>query len=176
MPLPHQQVSEQFADDREFARLRSRRRRKHADDDIDITPMIDIVFLLLIFFIVASKIDPGASVSLPKARFGVPVAGTKAVVLVVVPGGSVGSVRVLKEDGAEIASGDNTEQLQAAVAQYALDGLMGKSEGGPKETVLIKAERGLKQREVDKVLQAMGRVKQEFVALESVYIAVLESK
>ena len=33
-------------------------RRKRDDDEMDITPMIDITFLLLIFFVVASKMDP----------------------------------------------------------------------------------------------------------------------
>ena len=41
--------------------------RRHRDEDaeIDITPMIDIVFLLLAFFIVVSKMDPKRNVQLP---------------------------------------------------------------------------------------------------------------
>jgi biopolymer transport protein ExbD len=161
--------------DHEFALLRQRRRRRRDASDIDITPMIDIVFLLLIYFVVASKLEQGATVDLPKARFGEPIAGTKAVVLVVQHGGSTGAIRVLAEDGTEIGSGD-PDQQQDAIALHVLKGLLGQAEGVPKETVLIKAERDLKQRQVDRVLQAMGRVKVEFPALDSVYIAVLETK
>ena len=38
------------------------------DTEMDITPMIDITFLLLIFFIVSSKMDPSANVPLPAAK------------------------------------------------------------------------------------------------------------
>ena len=40
------------------------------DAEMDFTPMIDMVFLLLIFFLVASKIDQATSVKLPPARHG----------------------------------------------------------------------------------------------------------
>ena len=39
--------------------------------EMDITPMIDVVFLLLIFFIVCSTIGKTTSVQLPKAKIGV---------------------------------------------------------------------------------------------------------
>ena len=37
------------------------RKRRFDDAEMDITPMIDITFLLLIFFLVASKMDEGAT-------------------------------------------------------------------------------------------------------------------
>ncbi|NLE38525.1 MAG: biopolymer transporter ExbD, partial [Pirellulaceae bacterium] len=46
------------------------RRPMKDDAELDITPMIDCVFLLLIFFIVSSKMDPSASVELPPAKYG----------------------------------------------------------------------------------------------------------
>ena len=45
-------------------------RRVKNSADLDITPMIDIVFLLLIFFIVASVPDPQVEADLPHARHG----------------------------------------------------------------------------------------------------------
>lgn len=161
--------------DHEFAQLRERRRRRHDETDIDITSMIDIVFLLLIYFIVASKFEAAANVDLPKAHYGLPVAGTKAVILVVQQGDTTGAIRVLQESGAEIASGD-PDQTKEAIAQFVLKGMLGELGGGPRETVLIKADRELKARQVYHVLQAMGRVKVDFPALDSVYIAILEAK
>ena len=46
-----------------------RRRRKYSAE-LDITPMIDIVFLLLIFFLVATVPDLQTKVELPSARHG----------------------------------------------------------------------------------------------------------
>jgi len=45
-------------------------RRQLEDTEMDITPMIDVTFLLLIFFIVASKMDESANVPLPPAAPG----------------------------------------------------------------------------------------------------------
>jgi biopolymer transport protein TolR len=136
-----QDAAPQF--DQEFIRLRLRRRRRGSDGEMDITPMIDIVFLLLIYFIVASRPETNAAVDLPRARFGEPVAGTKAVVLIVRDGATTGTIRVFDEKGTkEIASGD-PEQQQEAIAQYVLGQLQGASEDGPKETVLIEAEQHL---------------------------------
>ena len=50
-----------------------KRKRNPDDGELDITPMIDITFLLLAFFVVASKMDPQAAIELPKASYGVSV-------------------------------------------------------------------------------------------------------
>ena len=46
------------------------RRRIKQETELDITPMIDITFLLLIFFLVASTPDLQVEVKLPPARHG----------------------------------------------------------------------------------------------------------
>jgi biopolymer transport protein ExbD len=165
---------QEFGDEQAFLQLRRRRRTRQDKTDMDITPMIDVVFQLLIYFIVASSLDAVTSVDLPKARYGTPVSGTKAVVLVVT-GDAGGPSRVLDEKGAVIAEGDG-EQQQEAIAAYVLARLLGQEGEEAKETVLIKAERRLKQHHVGRVIEALGRVKQDFPALEFVYIAVLETK
>ena len=48
--------------------------RRRDDDEMDITPMIDITFLLLIFFLVAARLDEDTPVELPAARHGAAVA------------------------------------------------------------------------------------------------------
>ena len=45
-----------------------RRRRGSEEPKMDITPMIDVTFLLLIFFIVASRLDTQMVVDLAKAH------------------------------------------------------------------------------------------------------------
>ena len=51
------------------------------DDEIDITPMIDCVFLLLFFFMVTSKIDRQSPVEMPRVVNTVEVAPNKIVVV-----------------------------------------------------------------------------------------------
>jgi len=59
--------------------LTLKKRKQNPDDgELDITPMIDITFLLLAFFVVVSKMDPQQAVDLPRATFGVSVQDIKA--------------------------------------------------------------------------------------------------
>ena len=47
------------------------RRRRDASESLDLTPLIDVVFQLLIFFLLTSAfINPGISVNLPSAESG----------------------------------------------------------------------------------------------------------
>jgi biopolymer transport protein ExbD len=66
------------------------------DTEIDITPMIDIVFLLLIFFLVTSKMTAEETPPLPKAE-------------------------VKKSDGSLFST--DPEQQSAEIAQYVADGI-----------------------------------------------------
>ena len=59
------------------------RRRRGDDTEMDITPMIDITFLLLIYFLVAAKIEEQSSVELPPARHGEDVSAKNSIILTV---------------------------------------------------------------------------------------------
>jgi biopolymer transport protein ExbD len=61
--------------------------RVRDDSEMDITPMIDMTFLLLIFFVVCSKMDPGEGLSLPPARHGEMVAADSAMVFTIATNG-----------------------------------------------------------------------------------------
>ena len=61
----------------------SLRKTKTEDAELDITPMIDITFLLLAFFVMVSKMDPTTAVDLPKAQYGFTVPEKNCVVFVV---------------------------------------------------------------------------------------------
>ena len=59
------------------------KRKRNADDgELDVTPMIDVTFLLLEFFVVVSKMDPQASVPLPSASYGVAISDKECVTLI----------------------------------------------------------------------------------------------
>ncbi|MEZ6106307.1 MAG: biopolymer transporter ExbD [Pirellulaceae bacterium] len=47
---------------------RMRRNRGNEEPKMDITPMIDVTFLLLIFFIVASRPDPNRVINAPAGQ------------------------------------------------------------------------------------------------------------
>jgi biopolymer transport protein ExbD len=147
--------------------LSAPRRRKDVDTDMDITPMIDITFLLLIFFLVASRIDDNAVVKLPTARHGTSVTVADSAVLTVVPAGDGVSVymgqqidEAMKLQAADIAS--QNEQITDFV-QRELHGDL------PKQQVLIRAAKQVLHREVSRILSAAGQVDGA-----EVYIAVME--
>ena len=134
------------------------------DDEMDITPMIDITFLLLIFFLVASKMDPSSSIQLPKARNGMGVVEKNSVIILVTQGES-DQAAVRRGDGEPFST--DLEQQEQEIQDYVLESVERES----KEHVLIKAERGVKYREVDRVARAVGGAREEGGSL---HVAVLE--
>ncbi|HEY0981867.1 MULTISPECIES: ExbD/TolR family protein [unclassified Schlesneria] len=74
--------------------------RKIADGEMDITPMIDVTFLLLIFFMVASTMQGTPDIDVPPAEHtvGVDSSGT-AVLTIFAPSSSADSPRIVLGDG-----------------------------------------------------------------------------
>lgn len=138
------------------------------DSDIDITPMIDMVFLLLIFFLVTSRMSQQASVRLPEARYGAAISSKEAAIITVAQAGD--DALIFKGDGVEPA-----QQLAAtdfAAQELELIDFVASEMAGanPKQHVLIKAGKDVKHKHVARVAQAVGR------ALHGgqVYVAVRE--
>jgi len=131
------------------------RKKKKQEADIDITPMIDIVFLLLAFFVIVSKMDPSAAVEMPPAKYGVPIADSETVVLVVRETESeVPEVYLGKNDAEENSVSGGIEDVVDAVAQYVEREFAADAE---KTKVLIKAERKVKSRHVSLVKDAVSQ-------------------
>ena len=144
-------------------------RRRRDDVEMDITPMIDMTFLLLIFFLVASRLDQPASVDLPRARHGDPVSAKNAVVLIVRGEGE--RVVVADGDGVPFPASDLEEQ-EERIIQYVEAGLAGTAPFDmPQEHVLIKAEGKVKHGEVSRVARAISRGSEG----QRLHIAVLDS-
>ena len=61
------------------------RRRTGSDADLDITPMIEVTFLLLIFFMEPSTMNPTREVDVPPAEFGVGISANESTVITVRP-------------------------------------------------------------------------------------------
>ncbi len=134
----------------------SSRKRFVSDAEMDITPMIDMVFLLLIFFLVASKIDQATSAKLPPARRGVAIAQENAII-VIVKQGSGNSVVVARRDGTAFSADLETQEEE--IAAYVEAGLSGSPPfERPMDTIIVKAEGSVKEGDVARVAQAIGRV------------------
>ncbi len=129
--------------------LRSRQRESA---EMDITPMIDVVFLLLIFFVVCSTIGKNTSVHLPKAKIGVAVNPKTATVLTV-DGLEDESIVYLGDGTSGRRLSHDPEQLREQIVQ-AVE--LGVREG--KVNVVIKADKNLNHGEVYRVESAAGSV------------------
>jgi len=156
----------------DFSAFRTRK-STYQDAEMDITPMIDITFLLLIFFLVASKMEESADVQLPPARHGSSVS-TQTSVYVTVARGDSDRARIFKGDSTKdsllLTSTnlvDQEKELGAYIqAQFDADAM--------KNSVIINAEKGVQHREVARVAQAVGAVEGVHENAIQLHVAVLE--
>lgn len=131
------------------------RRKPFVDStEMDITPMIDCTFLLLIFFIVCSRPDAQEAIRLAQAHHGVAVSAKRATIITIAESGRE-TPPVYLADG-KIADKQLPDDLaqQAARIQQAVQEAV--NEG--KADVLIKAEKGVPHRDVARVTAAASRV------------------
>ena len=155
------------APDEEPLKLNNKSRE---EPDLDITPMIDITFLLLIFFLVASKMDEEAAVNLPPAKTGVGVASKKSVVLIVrAAGGEKTTISAV--DGTEFPL-TTMEEQEENITKYVKD-LMDPQKSDAKTEILIKGEADISHGEFARVAKAAGKAAPEGTPL---HVAVEEKQ
>ena len=131
-------------------------RQLPVDEELDITPMIDVTFLLLIFFMVTSTMKPEAQLQVPPAKHGQGVSMDMAVVLTIAT--SDGEPRIYLGDGvkdAPVGIGD--------VAAYVDEHVK-----GGKSLLVIKADRELPSGFVEEVARAANEVE----GITKFYVAV----
>ena len=133
------------------------------DDEIDITPMIDIVLLLLIFFIVSSKMNAEQAVDLPKARHGGVIAGKESVIILM-KRGTGDQAEVLRADGSKFPG--DIEQQNVEIAEYVQKGI-----DSGKKHVVIKAEGSVRHGEINRIT---GAISESLNEGELINIAVME--
>lgn len=126
------------------------RRPLPRDDNLDMTPMIDVTFLLLIFFLVSSVPDVQAALDLPKAEHGVGVGKRAALVISVAQPDEGAGVAVYFADQKSGAALTGDRDAQEAAVRRAVEDAVGK---GTTE-VLIQAERRVRYRDVSRLVRA----------------------
>ncbi|MEQ8846888.1 biopolymer transporter ExbD [Botrimarina sp.] len=137
------------------SRLARRRSAGAGGDDVDITPMIDITFLLLIFFLVTSTPDQETAIELPEALHGDAVSQLESVVFTVAEGG-LETAPVYAADGKVEA--DRLPEDAPAREEAILEAIRaGRDASPPKENVVIKADRGVAYRHVAAVVQSVSK-------------------
>ncbi|MBU6173234.1 MAG: biopolymer transporter ExbD, partial [Planctomycetes bacterium] len=126
-------------------------KKKDFDGEFDITPMIDVVLLLLIFFMVSARMAPQNAAKLPRAKHGEMAAMHDSVVLV---------VRANSNDTASVSTlagktfSSDREQQSAEIAEYVNEGLQLRE----KKSVLIQAEPNVLTAEIVRIQNAIGSV------------------
>lgn len=142
-------------------------RKKRGDDEMDITPMIDITFLLLIFFVVASKMDPTQTGMIPEADHGIAVSAKDSAVIFIEPG-TGDSVILTRIDGTEFSTDEETQATE--IIEYITSELE-KSINRNKNQVMLIGDAEVRVGEVTRVQKVIGDA---FEDIESTYIAVKE--
>jgi biopolymer transport protein ExbD len=142
-------------------------RRKVEDVDLDITPMIDMVFLLLIFFLVSSTPDQKTAIELPEARHGVAVTQHDSVIFTLAEGG-LGAAPAFAADG-RIPGTELPEESQARSSR--VRELIEEGFRENKTSVVIKGDKNVAHRDVAQLIKAASQV--EGVKL---HLAVLDSE
>ncbi|MEO1524401.1 MAG: biopolymer transporter ExbD [Planctomycetota bacterium] len=150
-------------DEDDFALQRAQR----DDSEMDITPMIDIVFLLLIFFVVCSKMDPTQMGAIPDADNGVAISAKDSAVVFIQPAGK-DKVTVSKVDGTQLSTDEETQAAQ--LIEY-IDQELKTTKGRPKNHVMIMGDAEIQVGEVTRVQKIIG---DNFPDVKNTYIAVRE--
>ncbi len=138
---------------------------KFDDAEADITPMIDMTFLLLIFFIVTSTMDPAQIGLIPKAVNGLNVPAEESALLFLSNGaGDKAIVRTL--EGREFSSAEDAQVSE--IVEYVTEQL---DQG--KQQVMIFGDDNVRVGEVTRIQRIIGDA---FENLDKTYIAVQEAK
>ena len=156
----------------EEAPLTLRRKRQPEDTELDMTPMIDMTFQLLIFFLVTFKSDPSGGVPLPKARFGEAIPAKNAIMISIKKGTADGPALLYKgkatDESKLIRTNDlkeQDEQLETYITEQA-------TKDSNKTYIMIVAGKDVKYKDVKRVAESAGRVAE----IQQLYVAVLEVK
>jgi len=142
-------------------------RRKRDDDEMDITPMIDITFLLLIFFVVCSTMDPTKIGTIPQAENGLAVSAKNSAVIFINPGPD-DEVILSTPDGTEFS---RDEDAQVSEVIEFITGEIENTTGISKRQVMLFGDANVKVGQVTRIQKIIGDA---FEDINQTYIAVKE--
>src|SRR5690606_3006966 len=138
-------------------------RRLQSDAELDITPMIDVTFLLLIFFMVTSTMSQEAKLQIPPAKHGEGVSMDASIVITV----------ATRDGEPEIYLGDKVEDSPVSLGEipaYVQQGI--NDPDGPRKTVIIRGDRELPSGFIEEVARAANRVE----GIEKFYVGVQDKR
>ncbi len=130
--------------------MKREKKIREFDGEFDITPMIDVVLLLLIFFIVTARMEPKIVSELPKAKNGDVAAAEDGIVIFVKRTGD-GAMQVFRADGRQFTGA--MEQIEQDIEEYVRNAI----ESEKREFVLIRGEPRVKTGDMAKVRVAASR-------------------
>ena len=121
---------------------------KHHEAHFDITAMIDLVFMLNIFFLVTTVAAVAMEMDLPIIRHCIPTDPEEAVIISAVAP-TPQTVLVYLGDGANSTPLEENEEQARAVQQF-----VGEASRAGKKIILFKAERSVKLKDVRRIAGA----------------------
>ena len=121
--------------------------KRALDGELDLTSLIDVVFLLLIFFMVSSTMKGTPDINVPEAHFGTGVAERAATIVTVRREGIGGPPIILLGDGR------GPESTVEGVRAYVEQGLREN-----RNHVIIKAERDIPHGFVQQVARSVSQI------------------
>jgi len=128
------------------------RQQRQADAEFDVTAMVDLVFMMNIYFLVTFVLAISVEINLPAAVHVSALDPDKATVITVLAGPDWKTVFVYLGDGKKgtpvAEPDDQVTQISNAVERAAAEG---------KTAVLIKAEKGIRLREMKRIGSAAAR-------------------
>ena len=149
------------------------RKTRTEEAELDITPMIDVTFLLLAFFVVVSKMDPTAAVMLPKATNGNAVPEKNCVILVIKKGAGE-EFDIFKgktTDASQRVQSEDPRDQEAEISDYVESQF---SKYPTKTATLIKAEGKIKTGIVERVKR--GVFGSDLAKSRGIFIGVEETQ
>ena len=123
-----------------------RRKPMHDEAKFDITAMIDLVFMMNIYFLVTMVTAALEEINLPSARHCIPAERDSSVIISILDNLDGGAARVFV---GEDDSGDSLRDL--AEQEQAVRSAVQEAVAAKMTTVLIKAERNVRLRDVARV-------------------------
>jgi biopolymer transport protein ExbD len=126
-----------------------KRLHEHPDAEFDITAMVDLVFMMNIYFLVTFITVALGEINLPTAVHATPLDRDKATVITVLAGPDWRTVLVHLGDG---KTGSPIVEADDQVTQIANEVERAVAQG--KTAVLIKAEKGIRLREIKRIAGA----------------------
>ena len=128
--------------------------RKHeADANFDVTAMIDLVFMMNIYFLVTTLGAAAGELNLPAAKHCVAADRETSVIVSIIEGVDRSAGQVYVGDGREGEPLVEREEQEQAVRAAVEEGVRAQ-----KNTVLIKAEKNVRLRDVARVAAAAAGV------------------